>query len=78
MEENTTIKLRRKTKERLDSFKEYKRETYEEILEKILEILNICKANPLKSRAKLMGIDRRHKENMQKNRKKEHRQSKTS
>ena len=37
--ENTTIKLNKKTKLRLDKLKEYKRETYDEILEKMLEIL---------------------------------------
>lgn len=58
----TTIKLSKSTKERLDSLKEYKRESYEELIEKILEILNICKMNPLKARAKLIKIDRQHKE----------------
>jgi len=58
----TTIKLNRSTKDRLDGLKEYRRESYEELIEKILEILNICKMNPLKARAKLMKIDRQHKE----------------
>ena len=50
---NTTIKLDKKTKERLDHLKEYKRETYDDLLQKILEILNICKANPERARARL-------------------------
>ena len=58
----TTIKLSKNTKGRIDSLKEYKRESYEEIIEKILEILNVCKMNPLKARAKLIKIDRQHKE----------------
>ena len=58
----TTIKLNRSTKDRLDGLKEYRRESYEELIEKILEILNICKMNPLKARSKLIKIDRQHKE----------------
>ena len=58
----TTIKLNRSTKERLDGLKEYRRESYEELIEKILEILNICKISPMRARAKLMKIDRQHKE----------------
>ncbi|MBS3065714.1 hypothetical protein J4229_01575 [Candidatus Pacearchaeota archaeon] len=58
----TTIKLTRATKDRLDNLREYKRETYEEIIEKMLEILNFCKINPLRARAKLLKIDNRHKE----------------
>jgi len=60
--EITTIKLSKSTKGRIDSLKEYRRESYEEIIEKILEILNVCKMNPLKARAKLIKIDRQHKE----------------
>ncbi|MBX4195962.1 hypothetical protein KW805_00025 [Candidatus Pacearchaeota archaeon] len=63
--DTTTIKLNKSTKKRLDSFKEYKRETYEEILDKILYILNVCKMSPLKARVKLIKIDRQHKENTQ-------------
>ena len=60
--EITTIKLTRNTKERLDNLKEYKRESYEEIIEKVLETLNLCKINPLKARAKLLKLDNKHKE----------------
>jgi len=62
MAQITTIKLSKNTKERLDSLKEYKRESYEELIEKILEILNICKISPIRARAKLIKIDRQHKE----------------
>ena len=54
----TTIKLERETKERLDHLKEYKRETYEEILQKMLSILNVCRFNPERARARLIAIDR--------------------
>lgn len=62
--ENTTIKISKKTKSRLDNLKEYRRESYEDIMEKIFDIFNTCKINPLKARAKLIKIDRQHKENL--------------
>ena len=60
--EITTIKLNKKTKLRLDKIKSYKRESYEDIMQKILEILNICRINPEKARAKLIAIDKNNKE----------------
>jgi len=56
--EVTTIKLSKETKERLDKLKVYKRESYEEILQKMLEILNTARTNPEAARAKLIGIDK--------------------
>lgn len=56
-EEITTIKISKKTKTRLDNLKVYKHETYEEILLKTLEVLNILKANPEQARARLAQID---------------------
>ena len=58
---NTTIKLSRHTKERLDHFRRYKRETYEEILENILEILNLCRLAPERARSKLILMDKQKK-----------------
>ncbi len=57
--ENTTIKLKKDTKLRLDSLREYKRETYEEIIQKMLEIFNICRINPDLARSRLIGIERK-------------------
>jgi len=57
----TTIKLSRETKSRLDKLKSYKRESYDEILEKILEILNISKVSPERARSKMLAIDNQHK-----------------
>jgi len=57
----TTIKLLAETKKRLDSLRIYRRETYEEIVEKMLEILNLCRASPERARARLMAIDRQRK-----------------
>ncbi len=60
--ENTTIKVSKKTKNRLDTLKEHKRESYEEVIEKILDVLNTCRMNPMNARAKLIKIDSQHKE----------------
>ena len=53
----TTIKLDTKTKERLDKLRIYKRETYDEIVQSMLTILNLCKVNPERARTRLIAID---------------------
>ena len=57
----TTIKLEKETKERLEKLREHKRETYDEILKKILWILNLVKFEPEKARAALDKIDEARK-----------------
>jgi len=57
----TTIKLEKETKERLEIPREHKRETYDEILKKILWILNLVKFEPEKARAALDKIDEARK-----------------
>ncbi|NCO11175.1 hypothetical protein CO038_00595 [Candidatus Pacearchaeota archaeon CG_4_9_14_0_2_um_filter_39_13] len=59
----TTIKLNRETKSRLDNIRTYPKESYEEIIKKILGILNVCKMNPGLARAKLSEIDRQREIN---------------
>ena len=54
----TTIKLDKETKSRLDKLKTSRRETYDEVLQKMLQILNICKSNPIEARSRLKDIDR--------------------
>ena len=56
----TTIKLSRETKERIDKLREYKKESYEELLQKILDILNICKVAPIRAQKKLRRIQVRN------------------
>ncbi len=53
----TTIKIHKETKERLDKLKENPRETYEEILKKILFILNTIKSDPQKARNLINRVD---------------------
>lgn len=43
----TTIKLENATKARLDKLKEYERETYDEVINKVLNIINISIKNPV-------------------------------
>jgi hypothetical protein len=57
MKDITTIKLHRETKERLSRLKENKRETYEEIIRKILYILNKIRKDPTSSNRLLLKID---------------------
>ena len=58
---STTIKINKGTKKRLDKLKIHKRESYEETIQKILEILNLCRMNPEKARSKLIEIDKINK-----------------
>ncbi len=44
--ETTTIKLEKSTKERLDKFKEFESESYNLVINKALNIINICSKNP--------------------------------
>ena len=53
----TTIKVYSETKERLDKLKEFDRESYDEVLRKILFILNSLKKNPEEARNILNKID---------------------
>lgn len=57
----TTIKIQQETKDRIDKLKVYHRETYDEIIQEMLSILNICKANPEAARQRLSLIDRKKK-----------------
>ena len=54
----TTIKIEKSTKERLDHLKKHEKESYEEIITKILNILNICKKSPSLAARILRDIDR--------------------
>lgn len=53
----TTIKLEEETKKRLDNLKEHKRETYEEVIRKILFILNKIRKDPISANRLLSKID---------------------
>ena len=54
----TTLKLSSETKMRIDKLRSYRRESYEDILKKLLEILNLCRTSPEKAKIELLRIDR--------------------
>ena len=58
MADITTIKIDKETKQRLDNFKEYKRETYDELIKKILYILNKIRKDPISANRLLTRIDK--------------------
>ncbi len=54
----TTIKIDKETKIRLDKLKVHAKESYDEIIQKILFILNLCKASPEEAKGRLLAIDK--------------------
>lgn len=54
----TTIKIEKETKQRLDKLKEHEKESYNELIKKILYILNIVRKNPTLGNKFLSRIDR--------------------
>ena len=61
METITTIKISKETRERLVRLKEYDRETFNDVLNKVFYILNVCKKDPEKSQRTLINLDRKIK-----------------
>jgi len=57
----TTLKLENETKQRLEKLREHKRETYDEIIRKILFILNKARIEPEKAQGILEIIDEKRK-----------------
>jgi len=57
----TTIKISTEIRERLGKLKEYDRETFNEVLSKILYVLNVCRKDPEKAKRVLESIDKRIK-----------------
>ena len=55
--ETTTIKLHEKTKNQLDTFRECKSESYDEVIRKIIYIAKACKTNPKLSKDTIMAIE---------------------
>ena len=53
----TTIKLKEQTKKELDTFREYKNETYDEIVRKILYIAKNVRKNPQLSEKTIREIE---------------------
>ena len=60
----TTIKLQRETKQRLDKLKEHSRESYDEVIKKMLYVLNIVRDEPNKAKGILEFIDEKRLRNL--------------
>jgi len=59
--DTTTIKLHGNTKKQLHRFKEYKNESYDEVINKVIFIANKAKTNPELSRETVIAIDNARK-----------------
>jgi hypothetical protein len=66
----STVKLQKETKDRMQNLKVYNRETYDELIQKMLSILNTLKQNPERAQARLRAIDtQKRKKQVQKKQK---------
>ena len=54
----TTIKLYQKTKSQLDMFREYKNESYDEVITKLVFIAKTAKTQPKLSRETITAIEK--------------------
>ena len=54
----TTIKIHEDTKLELDNFREYKNESYDEVLKKVLFIVKTCKTEPKLSKETIEAIEK--------------------
>jgi len=53
-----TIRLHKKTKSSLDKYREYRNESYDEVVMKLLSIVNTCKKEPELSRDAVERIEK--------------------
>jgi hypothetical protein len=77
--EITTIKLLKETKTRIEKLREHKRESYDDILKKILYVLNTARESPESAkrileriselRRRMLEEERHQKENLKKEKK---------
>lgn len=54
----TTIKLYCETKSQLDGFREYKNESYDELIKKMIYIVKTCKTKPELSKETVESIEK--------------------
>lgn len=58
METITTIKIHEDTKQQLDHFREYKNESYDEVLKKMIFVAKTCKTEPALSQETVLAIEK--------------------
>ncbi len=56
MSETTTIKLQKKTKQEIDTFREYKNESYDEVLKKLIFVAKNIAKEPELSKETIASI----------------------
>ena len=54
---DTTIKIHKDTKREIDKFREYKNESYDEVLRKLLYIIKSIKKDPELSKEEIQAIE---------------------
>ncbi len=54
----TTIKIHEDTKQELDTFREYRNESYDEVIRKIVFIAKTCKTEPELSKETIQAIEK--------------------
>lgn len=54
----TTIKIRHDTKAQLDRFREYRNESYDEVIKKVVFIANVSKTEPRLSKETIKAIEK--------------------
>jgi len=52
----TTIRLNQTTKEQLDAFKQYRSESYDELVRKLIYLAKMCEKNPKLSQKTMIEI----------------------
>jgi len=58
MAQKPTIKLEKQTKARLEHLKEHERETYNQVIKKVLYVLNKIRKDPVSANRILQNIDK--------------------
>ena len=53
----TTIKLQAITKTELDNFRQYKNESYDELVRKLIHLAKVCRKNPKLSQQAIKDIE---------------------
>ena len=54
----TTIKIHENTKAELDTFREYRNESYDEVISKVIYIAKTCKTEPELSQETIQAIEK--------------------
>lgn len=58
MDTTTTIKIHEDTKLGLDQFREYKNESYDEVIKKVIFVAKTCKTEPELSQETILAIEK--------------------